>query len=61
MIDNLGRPKPEVLAESTKGVNPEAELEFLTEFVNLRGVWCGPGLNGTRQQVESRLPTHGCR
>ena len=32
-IDNLGRPKAEVLAESARGVNPEAELEFLTEFV----------------------------
>ena len=37
-LANLGRPKAEVLAESAKGVNPEAELEFLTEFVTAENV-----------------------
>ena len=32
-IGNIGRPKAEVLAESAKGVNPEADLEFSNEFV----------------------------
>lgn len=37
-LDNLGLPKSEVLAESAKGVNPEAELEFLKEFVTPENV-----------------------
>lgn len=32
-INNIGRPKTEVLAESARGVNPEAEIDVMSEFV----------------------------
>lgn len=33
-IENLGRPKAEVLKSAVKGVNPELEIEAITEFVS---------------------------
>jgi molybdopterin/thiamine biosynthesis adenylyltransferase len=37
-IDNIGRPKVEVLAESARGVNPEAELDVFGEFITADNV-----------------------
>jgi molybdopterin/thiamine biosynthesis adenylyltransferase len=38
IIDNLGRPKAEVLKSSAKGVNPELEIDAITEFVSSENV-----------------------
>ena len=37
-IDNLGRPKAEVLKASAQGVNPELEIDAITEFVSSENV-----------------------
>ncbi len=37
-IDNLGRPKAEVLKSAAKGVNPELEIDAITEFVSRENV-----------------------
>jgi len=38
IVDNLGRPKTEVLESSAKGVNPDLEIDALTEFVSSQNV-----------------------